>query len=53
VRPGPPPYYYCTETKGPDWDFSASVMLVDLPGGKSRLLAGQKFGVVSAYDPDL
>jgi polyvinyl alcohol dehydrogenase (cytochrome) len=52
VRPAPPPYYYCPETKGPDWDFSAGVMLVDLPGGKSLVVAGQKSGVVWAYDPD-
>jgi polyvinyl alcohol dehydrogenase (cytochrome) len=52
ARPAPPPYYYCPDTKGPDWDFSAGVMLVDLPNGKSLVVAGQKSGVVWAYDPD-
>jgi polyvinyl alcohol dehydrogenase (cytochrome) len=51
-RPVPPPHYYCPETKGPDWDFSAGVMLVDLPNGKSLVVAGQKSGVVWAFDPD-
>jgi polyvinyl alcohol dehydrogenase (cytochrome) len=52
-RPAPPAYYYCPEEKeNPDWDFSAGVMLVDLPNGKSLVVAGQKSGVVWAYDPD-
>jgi len=51
-RPAPPPYYYCPEIKGPDWDFSAGVMLVDMPDGKSLVVAGQKSGVVWAFDPD-
>src|SRR5258708_40336094 len=38
--------------KGADWDFSAGVMLVNLPGGKSLVVAGQKSGVVWAFDPD-
>ena len=53
ARPAPPPHYYCPEQKNnPDWDFSAGVMLVDLPNGKSLVVAGQKSGVVWAYDPD-
>jgi polyvinyl alcohol dehydrogenase (cytochrome) len=53
ARPAPPPHYYCPEEKeNPDWDFSAGVMLVDLPNGKSLVVAGQKSGVVWAYDPD-
>ena len=54
VRPGaaPPPHYYCSDAKGPDWDFSAGVMLIDLPGGKNLVVAGQKSGVVWAFDPD-
>ena len=36
----------------PDWDFSAGVMLIDLPNGKSLVVAGQKSGVVWAFDPD-
>lgn len=52
ARPAPPPYYYCPEQKGPDWDFSAGVMLVDLPSGRTLVVAGQKSGVVWAFDPD-
>lgn len=52
-RPPPPPHYYCPEEKNnPDYDFSAGVMLVDLPDGKSLVVAGQKSGVVWAFDPD-
>lgn len=52
-RPPPPPHYYCPDAKNnPDYDFSAGVMLVDLPNGKSLVVAGQKSGVVWAYDPD-
>jgi polyvinyl alcohol dehydrogenase (cytochrome) len=48
-----PDYYYCPDEKqNPDWDFSAGVMLVDLPDGKSLVVAGQKSGVAWAYDPD-
>ena len=50
--PAPPAHYYCPDAKGPDWDFSAGVMLIDLPNGKSLVVAGQKSGVVWAYDPD-
>jgi polyvinyl alcohol dehydrogenase (cytochrome) len=53
ARPAPPAHYYCPEQKNnPDWDFSAGVMLVDLPNGKSLVVAGQKSGVVWAFDPD-
>src|SRR5262249_32377182 len=34
------------------WDFSAGVMLINLPNGKSLVVAGQKSGVVWAHDPD-
>jgi polyvinyl alcohol dehydrogenase (cytochrome) len=48
-----PDTYYCpTEVENPDWDFSAGVILVNLPSGKRLLLAGQKSGVVWAHDPD-
>jgi polyvinyl alcohol dehydrogenase (cytochrome) len=48
-----PDTYYCpTEQGNPDWDFSAGVIIVNLPGGKRLLLAGQKSGVVWAHDPD-
>jgi polyvinyl alcohol dehydrogenase (cytochrome) len=42
----------CPEAKGPDFDFGSSPMLVDLPGGKRALIAGQKSGMVHALDPD-
>jgi polyvinyl alcohol dehydrogenase (cytochrome) len=42
----------CPETPGPDFDFGSSPMLVDLPGGKRALIAGQKSGMVHALDPD-
>jgi len=52
-RPPMPATYYCPEEKNdPDWDFAAGVMLVNLPNGKSLLLAGQKSGMVWAHDPD-
>jgi polyvinyl alcohol dehydrogenase (cytochrome) len=54
-RPQPvlPPNYYCPDAKeNPDWDFSAGVMLANLPNGKSLVIAGQKSGVVWAHDPD-
>ena len=48
-----PDSYYCPETKtNPDWDFSAGVMLINLPNGKSLIVAGQKSGMVWAHDPD-
>jgi polyvinyl alcohol dehydrogenase (cytochrome) len=53
-KPEPPPdYYYCPDAKNnPDWDFSAGVILHNLPNGKSLVVAGQKAGVVWAFDPD-
>jgi polyvinyl alcohol dehydrogenase (cytochrome) len=42
----------CPEIPGPDFDFAASPILVDLPGGKRALIAAQKSGVVYALDPD-
>ena len=36
----------------PDWDFSASPMLVSLPAGRDLLVAGQKSGTVWAFDVD-
>ena len=52
TMPAPPSHYYCSDAKGPDWDFSAGVMLIDLPNGKNLVVAGQKSGVVWAFDPD-
>ncbi len=42
----------CPANAGPDFDFGASPMLKNLPGGKSVLIAAQKSGVVWAHDPD-
>jgi polyvinyl alcohol dehydrogenase (cytochrome) len=48
-----PPGYYCPEsTENPDYDFSAGVMLANLPNGKTLLIVAQKAGMVWAYDPD-
>ena len=52
-RPQMPDSYYCPDARNnPDWDFSAGVMLVNLPNGKSLVVAGQKSGMVWAHDPD-
>jgi polyvinyl alcohol dehydrogenase (cytochrome) len=37
---------------GPDFDFGASPILVNLPNGRRALVAGQKSGIVHALDPD-
>jgi polyvinyl alcohol dehydrogenase (cytochrome) len=42
----------CADSNGPDWDFGASPILVNQPGGRRLLLAGQKSGIVHALDPD-
>ena len=42
----------CPVDTGPDYDFGAPPVLVDLAGGGSLLLAGQKSGDVYALDPD-
>jgi polyvinyl alcohol dehydrogenase (cytochrome) len=42
----------CAESNGPDFDFGASPILVNLPGGRRALVAGQKSGIVHALDPD-
>jgi len=42
----------CPDANGPDFDFGASPILVNLRNGKRALLAGQKSGVVYALDPD-
>lgn len=49
----PEPYRVnCPAESGPDFDFGSSAMLIDLPGGRRALVAGQKSGVVHAIDPD-
>jgi polyvinyl alcohol dehydrogenase (cytochrome) len=42
----------CAASNGPDFDFSASPILVTLTNGKRALVAGQKSGIVHAIDPD-
>jgi polyvinyl alcohol dehydrogenase (cytochrome) len=42
----------CPQAGGPDLDFGASPILVTLANGKRALIAGQKSGVVHAFDPD-
>ena len=42
----------CPENAGGDFDFGASVIIAELPGGGEVLLAGQKSGDVFALDPD-
>ena len=42
----------CPSTNGPDYDFGSSALLVRAPNGKEILVAGQKSGVVHAFDPD-
>jgi polyvinyl alcohol dehydrogenase (cytochrome) len=37
---------------GPDFDFGASPILVNLPNGRRALVAGQKSGIAHALDPD-
>ena len=41
----------CPEEDGPDYDFGASAILSQLPGGRDILLAGQKSGMIYALDP--
>jgi polyvinyl alcohol dehydrogenase (cytochrome) len=42
----------CPQSKGPDFDFGSSAILVDRPNGRHELVAGAKSGVVYAVDPD-
>ena len=42
----------CPDTIGQDIDFGSATVLKTLPGGKQLVLAGQKSGVVFAFDPD-
>ena len=41
----------CPKENGPDHDFGSSAILVQVPGGRDLLLAGQKSGIVYALDP--
>jgi polyvinyl alcohol dehydrogenase (cytochrome) len=50
---GGPPREDCTPVvTAPDWDFSASPILVKSSSGREMLIAGQKSGAVWALDPD-
>lgn len=42
----------CPSEDGPDFDFGAPPMLVDLGGGKEIIIAGQKSGEIFGIDPD-
>jgi polyvinyl alcohol dehydrogenase (cytochrome) len=42
----------CPEEDGPDYDFGSSAILTKLPNGRDVLLAGQKSGMVYAFDPE-
>ena len=42
----------CPESAGPDFDFAASPILVNLGNGRRALVAGHKSGNVYAVDPD-
>ncbi len=42
----------CPEEDGPDYDFAASPMLIDLPDDKQIVVAGQKSGWLYGMDPD-
>ena len=42
----------CPEEDGPDYDFGASPILIDLPNNKQVLVAGQKSGWLYGMDPE-
>jgi polyvinyl alcohol dehydrogenase (cytochrome) len=42
----------CPKEAGPDYDFGSSPILVTAPDGRDLLLAGQKSGIVYAFDPN-
>jgi polyvinyl alcohol dehydrogenase (cytochrome) len=42
----------CPQGPGPDYDFGSSAILLDRPGQREVLLAGQKSGIVFALDPN-
>lgn len=49
---GREPKANCPDEDGPDFDFGAGPILVELPSGKDMILAGQKSGEVFGLDPD-
>jgi polyvinyl alcohol dehydrogenase (cytochrome) len=42
----------CPDANGPDFDFGQPPVLVSLANGSRVLVAGQKSGIVHAFDPD-
>ena len=42
----------CPAENGPDYDFGSSALLITAANGKDFVVAGQKSGVVTAFDPD-
>ncbi len=50
-QPDPDPAV-CPDTDAPDFDFSASPILVELQDGREMLIASQKSGLIYALDPD-
>jgi polyvinyl alcohol dehydrogenase (cytochrome) len=42
----------CPEGSGPDYDFGSPAILVTTAAGRDLVLAGQKSGIVWAFDPD-
>jgi polyvinyl alcohol dehydrogenase (cytochrome) len=42
----------CPEEDGPDHDFGSPAVLTRTPAGRDIIIAGQKAGVVWAFDPD-
>lgn len=42
----------CPADNGPDFDFGSSAILIHVPNGHDLLVAGQKSGMVYAFDPD-
>jgi polyvinyl alcohol dehydrogenase (cytochrome) len=49
---GSKPGANCPDPLGPDADFSTPAILFTFPNGKRLLIAGQKSGWVTAFDPD-
>ena len=43
----------CPDAAGSDFDFGASPILLNLPGGQRALILAQKSGAVFAIDPDM
>lgn len=49
---GDAPSENCPKDVGPDYDFGSSPILRTLPDGRAIVVAGQKGGILFAYDPD-